>query len=87
MLNSRERETLHEIRHQFLAEKRSPARPFSTMSGRWPHDRGRPVYTTAILVTTVLFVLLVGPKVLTEKEIRARLSSRPPQRHTSSVAA
>ncbi len=72
MLNAREREPLQEIRHPFSAE------PFPGVQGRSPHDRGRPMYTTAVLVTTALFVLmLVGPNVLTEKEIRARMTSSP----------
>jgi len=42
--------------------------------------RRRPAYTTAALVTTALFVLmLVGPNVLSEKEILARMTS-PPRR-------
>jgi len=72
MLNARERQPLHEIRHPF------PAEPFPGEQGRSPHDHDRPMYTTAVLVTTALFVLmLVGPNVLTEKEIRARMTSSP----------
>jgi hypothetical protein len=78
MLNARERETLREIQHQFSVEKPGVARPFPAMRGRSPSDRDRPMYATAALVTTALFVLmLVGPNVLTEKEIRARMTSSP----------
>lgn len=77
MLSAREGETLREIQHQFLPEERV-ARPFLSLIGRSPSDRDRPMYATAVLVTTALFVLmLVGPNVLTESEIRARMTLSP----------
>lgn len=77
MLSTRERETRREIQYQFLPGERV-ARQFLSLLGRSPNDRDRPMYANAVLVTTALFVLmLVGPNVLTEKEIRARMSSSP----------
>src|SRR5947207_7982453 len=77
MLSAHERETLRGIRREFLPE-RSVALPFLSMQGRSPSDRRRPAYTTAALVTTALFVLmLVGPNVLSEKEILARMTPSP----------
>jgi hypothetical protein len=74
MLNAREREAPREIQHQLSVEKPG----FPAMHGRSSSDRDRPMYTTAVLVTTALFVLmLVGPNVLTEKEIHARMTSSP----------
>jgi hypothetical protein len=52
MLNAREREAPREIQHQFSAEKPGVARPLPAMHGRSPSDRHRPMYTTAVLVTT-----------------------------------
>ncbi|GLY42807.1 hypothetical protein Amsp01_088300 [Amycolatopsis sp. NBRC 101858] len=73
MLKARERETPRKIQHQSVTDEQSAARLF-------PGDRRQPMCTTAALVATALFVLmLVGPNVLTEKEIRARMTS-PPRR-------
>src|SRR4051812_9622724 len=73
MLKARERETPRKTQHRPVPDERTVTRLF-------PGDRREPVYATAALVTTALFVLmLVGPNVLSEKEIRARMTS-PPRR-------
>lgn len=78
MPSAREREALRAIQHQFSTGGHSAARSFHTGQTRSPNDHRRPARPTVTLVMTALVVLmLVGPNVLTEKEVRALTTPSP----------
>lgn len=80
----RDRNTLREIQRQGLVEDQGFVRSFPATQRTSPGDHCRQLYASVVLVTAALIVLmLVGPNVLTEKEIVARRMPPAPRRSSA----